>query len=259
MASGGTAVKLQRYTPGAEAPGHLRSAINDIGIQEWVKAPGGARRSNPVVEQWIEAVAGKRLDAIRTPWCAYWLGFRLQEDGHPSTKSGMARSYLSYGEQLDPDDADKWKEGDIVVLWRGRSDDGITGHVGFLLYYTHDTVILVGGNQGDTVSIQAFPRSKVIGVCRPRPLSASRTARTAGGSAVTGTVAEIGRQALPEPAKIEKVQETVTSAQGTFKTIAETLGAMKPWIIGGLTIMSIILALLALYYRSEDRNQGRNA
>lgn len=259
MASGGKAIALQRYTPGAEAPTYLAAAVGDIGIQEWVRGPGGAKRSNPVVEQWIEATTGQRQNAIRVPWCAYWLGFRLQEAGHPSTRSGMARSYLRYGEQLDPEDADGWKEGDIVVLWRGSRDDGVTGHVGFLLYYTHSHVILVGGNQGDRVSIQSFPRSKVIGGCRPKPISASRTARTAGGSAVSGTAAEIGKHVLPEPEKIAKAQETVQGAKGTFTQIAETLGAFKPWIIGGLAVLSIILAFAALYYRAQDHHDGKNA
>lgn len=259
MASGGTALRLQKYTPRDDAPQYLKDAVTDLGITEFVYDSRRRKLANPVVNQWLQAVSGQALNAMNVPWCAYWLCFRLEFCGLPSPKSGMARSFLRYGETLDYEDSTNWQAGDIAVFYRGRHDDGVTGHVAILLYWTDTHVVCLGANQGDAVSIQSFSRHKLIGMRRPRPLSKSKTAKAAGGSAVSQTTAEVIRQTVPDPVKIEKAQETVQGAKGTFMTIAETLGVMKPWIIGFLSVLSIVLAFAALYYRSVDHKEGKNA
>jgi uncharacterized protein (TIGR02594 family) len=259
MASGGTALKLQRYTPRDDAPQYLKDAAQDIGITEFVYDAKRRKTANPVVNQWLQSVSGQPLNAMRVPWCAYWMCFRLEFCGLPSPKSGMARSFMKYGEEIDHEDSADWQVGDIVVFYRGKYDDGVLGHVALLLYWTNTHVVCLGANQGDAVSIQSFSRHEIIGVRRPRSLSKSKTARAAGGSAGSGGTAEILRHALPEPERIDKVNEAVQGSKGTFMTIAETLGVMKPWIIGFLSLLSIALAFLALYYRSVDHKEGKNA
>ena len=56
---------------------------------------------------------------------------------------------------------------DVVVLWRGARDSP-SGHVGLFAGMDHDsgTVRLLGGNQGDAVSIATFPADRVLGVRR---------------------------------------------------------------------------------------------
>src|SRR5690606_16369408 len=125
------------------------------------------KKPNPVVVGYIEQVCGKRLNSMTTPWCAYWLGAKLQDEGWPSTKSGMARSYLKWGTEVNHKDANAWREGDVAVFWRGRVDDGVTGHVAILLDWDARTVTCLGANQGDKVSIQVFDRRKIIGIRRP--------------------------------------------------------------------------------------------
>ncbi len=69
----------------------------------------------------------------------------------------MARSYLSWGEALSEP-----RPGAIAVLSRGF--DPRLGHVGFLVGATSNDVILLGGNQGDAVRVQPFPRSRLLGL-----------------------------------------------------------------------------------------------
>lgn len=54
------------------------------------------------------------------------------------------------------------KQGDIVVLWRG-SRDAATGHVGFFSGFdAAGNVLILGGNQDNKVSVEAFERNRVL-------------------------------------------------------------------------------------------------
>ena len=48
-----------------------------------------------------------------------------------------------------------------------RGFDPRLGHVGFLVGSTSADIILLGGNQGDAVGVQAFPRSRLLGLRWP--------------------------------------------------------------------------------------------
>src|SRR5262249_37348156 len=95
-----------------------------------------------------------------TAWCAAFLGACLERAGIRSTRSLAARSYLAWGESVG-----EFRPGVIAVL--SRTADPALGHVGFLVGQTADAVILLGGNQGDCVSVQAFPRSRLLGLRWP--------------------------------------------------------------------------------------------
>lgn len=93
-------------------------------------------------------------------WCAAFVGACLERAGLASTRSLMARSYARWGEALSES-----RLGAIAVLSRGSDPDA--GHVGFLLAETDDSVVLLGGNQGDAVTVAAFPKSRVIALRWP--------------------------------------------------------------------------------------------
>jgi lysozyme family protein len=73
----------------------------------------------------------------------------------------LARSYLEWGLPAETPEL-----GAIAVLSRGR--DPALGHVGFLVGLTDEQVILLGGNQSDAVSVEAFERSRLLGLRLPR-------------------------------------------------------------------------------------------
>ena len=94
-------------------------------------------------------------------WCAAFAGACLERAGFASTRSLMARSYLRWGEELEDG-----RFGAVAVLSRGA--DPAAGHVGFLLGETASHVMLLGGNQGDAVSVAAYPKTRLIGLRWPQ-------------------------------------------------------------------------------------------
>lgn len=105
------------------------------------------------------------VDPARIPWCAAFVNNVLKKNGFASTDSLMAASYLNYGEITRSP-----RPGDVVIfskLARGQA----TGHVAFYVdTITQDGqsyILALGGNQGNQVSISAYPASKVKGFRRP--------------------------------------------------------------------------------------------
>jgi uncharacterized protein (TIGR02594 family) len=92
-----------------------------------------------------------------TPWCSAFVNFCCRVGRVSSTGSAAARSWLSYGFPLH----DEPRLGCITVLWRG-DPHGALGHVGFYLGDNGGAVHLLGGNQGNRVSVQSFPRTRVL-------------------------------------------------------------------------------------------------
>jgi len=93
----------------------------------------------------------------KTPWCGAFVGYVLFHCNCKFLKSLRARDYLEYGfVTVCPE------LGDIVVFWRG-SEDATTGHVGFFVTANDTHVFCLGGNQNNTVSIQAYPINRVLG------------------------------------------------------------------------------------------------
>lgn len=90
-----------------------------------------------------------------TPWCSSFVNWCLHKAGYLGTGSAAARSWTNWGSTKGR------TPGAIVVLWRG-SPDAATGHVGFLDRLDGDHVWLLGGNQGDRVSVAKFPLSRVL-------------------------------------------------------------------------------------------------
>ena len=94
-------------------------------------------------------------------WCAAFVGACIERAGLASTRSLMARSYLRWGAALG-----EGRFGAVAVLSRGS--DPSAGHVGFLLGETASHVVLLGGNQGDAVSVAAFPKTRLLGLRWPQ-------------------------------------------------------------------------------------------
>lgn len=116
--------------------------------------------SNPLI------LAMLRLDAQwpegdEVAWCSAFVNWCAWLLGLPRSKSLAARSWTSVGEGIVLNEA---RKGDVVVLSRG--DNPAQGHVGLFDHATGGLVWLLGGNQGDKVSVEAFPISRVVAVRR---------------------------------------------------------------------------------------------
>lgn len=104
---------------------------------------------------------GANLDPATTAWCAAFVNSTLQQAGYEGTGSNMARSFLEWGQEVQQP-----QRGDLAVFSRG-DPNGPFGHVGFFDGYNPDgTIRVLGGNQGDAVSIAAYDPSRLLGFRR---------------------------------------------------------------------------------------------
>lgn len=132
----------------------LSSARREVGVKEFA---GPA--DNPVIAgYWRDAVVGDvAMGQDEVPWCAAFVGAMLYRAGFPGSGAANARSYEKWGRSLASPCL-----GAIVVL--SRPPNVWQGHVGF--YLGTDRVArrvrLLGGNQGDAVSIGDFSIDRVV-------------------------------------------------------------------------------------------------
>lgn len=101
---------------------------------------------------------GKSRD--ETPWCAAFVHHCLKEVGVEGTGHALASSYKTWGRPA------KFEQGAIIVIKKKqRGGDESTGsragyHVGFLIRVTKHSYVILGGNQGDAVSVRYFSKRR---------------------------------------------------------------------------------------------------
>lgn len=118
------------------------------------------RTDRATIASFIKKGMGKTVDPAKTPWCAAFLNGLIGAAGEKGTDSLAARDFLNYGKPTKTP-----TEGDIAVLSRGK--DTSKGHVGlvqgFVNHGGEKYVRILGGNQGNRVSIMEYPVSRVLG------------------------------------------------------------------------------------------------
>jgi uncharacterized protein (TIGR02594 family) len=111
-------------------------------------------RHEPLIISWWKAIKRGGIRDDETPWCAAFVGACLEAVGLRSSRFESARSYLDWGVSL-PGPA----LGAVVVFQREGG-----GHVGFVVGEdVHGNLMVLGGNQGDAVTIAPFARARVVG------------------------------------------------------------------------------------------------
>lgn len=136
--------------------------------RELGEAERAGRKENPRILAMFRDVGHAAVARDETAWCAAFCGACLERAGLLSTRSLMARSYLAWGAPLSEP---RW--GAIAVFSRGA--DPALGHVGFWLGEADGDVILLGGNQGNRVSVARYPKARLIGLRWPMADAASDT------------------------------------------------------------------------------------
>ena len=120
-------------------------ARGELGIHEGVNA---ARIS----EYFRSTALGDQPDSV--PWCSAFVNFCMEKSGQPRTRSALARSWLNWGKE-----ADDFVPGCVIVLSRGAPP---SGHVGFFAGFDEaGNIRLLGGNQGDSVSVSSVRKGNV--------------------------------------------------------------------------------------------------
>lgn len=112
-----------------------------------------------------------------TPWCASFVSWTMVEVGLQNPNTARARDFLYYGQAMQTPQI-----GSIVVLSRGSSPS--QGHVGFYMGERDDKILVLGGNQSNSVNIAPYAKARVLayrwppGVPKPEPENIVEAART---------------------------------------------------------------------------------
>ena len=129
-----------------------------LGYKDLKEYPGS--QHNPEIIKFFADSGHNWVQDDETAWCAAFVGSVLAQCGISGTNKLNARSYLKWGNSVDINNA---KQGDVVVFWRG-SKDSWKGHVAFYSEHDANNVYVLGGNQGNAVSIQSYPLSRLLDV-----------------------------------------------------------------------------------------------
>lgn len=218
---------MWKTKPKGDIPAWMDVAYSYEGVKEF---PG--RKHNEKILDMFSMVGHKEVRNDETSWCAAFVGACLEKSGYTSTKSLLARSYLTWGKE-----ADKPQFGDIAVFWRG-SKKSWQGHVAFFIREDDKNVWVLGGNQRNSVNVTRMPKTQLLGYRRPSTMGNSRTVTGAIGTAAGGAVAQ--------------TMEVVRETQNTL------LGMPVDWLkYLGIAIAVVSLGLV-LYARYDDiKNKGR--
>ena len=138
-----------------QQPQWLARAWAELGQQERM---GSA--DNPAILAYYRDAGHSVVAHDETAWCAAFVGAMLARSGLPRSGSLMARSYAAHGTVIEEP-----RLGAIAVLTRG--EDPALGHVGFVVGATDASLVLLGGNQSDSVSVAAFERSRLTALRWP--------------------------------------------------------------------------------------------
>lgn len=133
------------------APKMIVEAIRYFGVKE-IQGNG----NNPEIIKWAEEV-GLNYSNDSIPWCGLFMAFVIKKTGRLPVKNPLwARNWAKWGIN-----ADTAELGDILVFSRNSG-----GHVG--LYVGEDPIAyhVLGGNQGDSVSIVRISKIRCIAIRR---------------------------------------------------------------------------------------------
>ena len=118
------------------------------------------RQHNPRVLEYGTAVT-YHVKTDEVSWCANFVCWCLEQCGIPSTRSARARSFEHWGVEIAQP-----IYGCVVVFWRGSKSSG-KGHVALWVGETKKYILVLGGNQSNTVKISRYPKSQLLSYRMP--------------------------------------------------------------------------------------------
>jgi len=134
------------------APRMLKEALALYGTLE---VTGGG--NNPEILAWATECGIKGYNADAIPWCGLFLAIVAHRAGKDPVGTPLwARSWAKWG---SPSPAPQL--GDVLVFSRGNG-----GHVGLYVGEDLDCYHVLGGNQGDSVSITRVEKRRLLAARR---------------------------------------------------------------------------------------------
>lgn len=175
------------------------------------------------ISSFIKRSAGISIDPRVTPWCAAFVNAVLGAQGIEGTGKLNARSFLNFGTATDDP-----KAGDIVVFSRGT---GGQGHVGFFQGYdANGNILVLGGNQSNSVRVSSYSPDKLLGFRRAGPVNENTAKLPNYSPAGIGAMYE-GLSKISDP-KLFAATQKALDAQLTFrkKAMDAQQEQVKSWV-----------------------------
>jgi uncharacterized protein (TIGR02594 family) len=135
-------------------PKWMTRARRYLGLRE---TPGKA--TTPTIARWLRELNAWWADDA-TPWCGVFVAAVMRNEGFKAPPHWYrARAWLNFGIGIEEP-----VPGCIAVFERGGA-----GHVGFVVGTDErGRLMILGGNQGDAVTIAPFDKSRVLGYRYPQ-------------------------------------------------------------------------------------------
>lgn len=160
--------RAPKRAPRDEEPAWLDEARRHMGLKE---VPGKAH--NAVIQGWLAKLGAWWRDD-ETPWCGVFTAHCMVAAGQPVPQYFMrAKAWAEWGKPTPP------RIGAVAVFGREGG-----GHVGFVVGDSATALYILGGNQGNMVSIAPIAKARLIALRWPAalPLSTATLPRMAGGA-----------------------------------------------------------------------------
>ena len=136
-----------------ESPKHLLKAIELFGTTEIV-----GPKHNPVIMDWARETNLKQYTNDEIPWCGLFIAIIMKRANREVVKDPLwARNWAKFGVKVDQP-----MLADVLVFQRETG-----GHVGLYIGEDKTSYHVLGGNQGNTVSIVRIEKSRLIASRRP--------------------------------------------------------------------------------------------
>lgn len=139
-----------RWLEKEPSPKMLLEALKLYGVEE-----KQGEQNNPTILDWVNEVGIRGYNSDEIPWCGLFMAVVAKRAGKSVPENPLwARNWCAWGNPSQ-------KElGAVLVFSRGTG-----GHVGLYIGEDADCYHVLGGNQGDCVSIVRIPKRRLIG-CR---------------------------------------------------------------------------------------------
>lgn len=140
--------KQYKWLSNEPAPLMILEALKLYGIKEVV-----GKENNPVIIRWAYECGIYDYKADSIPWCGLFMAVvaRRAKKYIPNYPL-WARNWTKWGSHVE-----KPELGDVLVFSRGSG-----GHVGLYVAEDDKTFHVLGGNQGDAVSITRIAKNRLL-------------------------------------------------------------------------------------------------
>ena len=125
----------------------------------------GIKEPNPRILDYFKAI-NFATTTTKTPWCAAFVSFCMKSSGDPTIANSvptkgpaLAATWRNWGSPLPL--AGEIPVGAVTVLSPSEPADS-SGHVSFFVRAEGDNVVLLGGNQSDSVKESTYKKSKIV-------------------------------------------------------------------------------------------------